>query len=239
MLNAHLLSSLLAATLCFPVLATGQINVEIAPDPVVVVAGNQTTFDVVLSPSEGETFDAFTLAFAVGDGGTATGSPEDGDNLPISSWEVGSLFDGTDFTATVSAGGVGQSAILINFNRAAGNSSNLLADGVLVQITVDSSLANPTDSFVLNTNILGATAAFDDGAALEVSTVSGTLEIQADPDLVILGDVDQNGTVDFLDISPFITLLSTGGFLEEADINRDGTVDFLDISPFILILSGS
>jgi CSLREA domain-containing protein len=53
----------------------------------------------------------------------------------------------------------------------------------------------------------------------------------------LLGDVNQSGAVDFLDISPFIAVLSSGEFLDEADINRDGTVDFLDISPFITVLS--
>ena len=47
-----------------------------------------------------------------------------------------------------------------------------------------------------------------------------------------------DGVVNFLDISPFISLLSGGGFLEQADINGDGQVNFLDISPFIGILSG-
>jgi len=47
-----------------------------------------------------------------------------------------------------------------------------------------------------------------------------------------LGDVNQDGNVDFLDISPFITALSTGAFSCEADIDQNGTVDFLDISPF-------
>jgi len=49
----------------------------------------------------------------------------------------------------------------------------------------------------------------------------------------IPGDVDQNGIVDFQDISPFISLLSQSGYLEEADMNQDGVVDFFDISPFI------
>jgi hypothetical protein len=56
---------------------------------------------------------------------------------------------------------------------------------------------------------------------------------------VLLGDVDLSGTVDFLDISPFISVLSGGGFQAEADCDQSGTVDFLDISPFIAILSGS
>ena len=47
-----------------------------------------------------------------------------------------------------------------------------------------------------------------------------------------------DGAVSFLDISPFITLLSNGDFQVEADIDESGAVDFLDISPFIAILSG-
>jgi hypothetical protein len=56
---------------------------------------------------------------------------------------------------------------------------------------------------------------------------------------VLLGDVDLSGTVDFLDISPFISVLSGGTFQAEADCDQSGDVDFLDISPFIAILSGS
>jgi hypothetical protein len=52
-----------------------------------------------------------------------------------------------------------------------------------------------------------------------------------------LGDVNQDGVVNFLDIAPFTTILQTGGFQDEADINRDGVVNFLDISFFIDLLS--
>jgi len=52
-----------------------------------------------------------------------------------------------------------------------------------------------------------------------------------------LGDVNQDGAVDFLDISPFILVLTTGEFIAQADIDQSGAVDFLDISPFIAILS--
>ena len=54
---------------------------------------------------------------------------------------------------------------------------------------------------------------------------------------VLLGDIDQDGAVNFLDISPFIALLSAMEYQVEADINESGTVDFLDISPFINLLS--
>ena len=60
----------------------------------------------------------------------------------------------------------------------------------------------------------------------------------SDPPVILLGDVDLDGTVSFLDISPFITALSTG-YQAEADCDEDGFVNFLDIAPFIEILGGS
>ena len=52
-----------------------------------------------------------------------------------------------------------------------------------------------------------------------------------------LGDVNRDGEVNFLDISPFIALLSAGDFQEEADIDGNGVVNFLDIAPFINLLT--
>lgn len=57
------------------------------------------------------------------------------------------------------------------------------------------------------------------------------------PSPVLLGDVNLDGAVNFLDISPFISLLSAGGFQEEADIDQSLEVNFLDITPFIGLLS--
>ena len=51
----------------------------------------------------------------------------------------------------------------------------------------------------------------------------------------ILGDLNLDGAVDFLDIGPFLTALFSGA--PEADIDQNGVVDFLDISAFILILT--
>ena len=56
---------------------------------------------------------------------------------------------------------------------------------------------------------------------------------------VLLGDVDRNSVVNFLDIAPFIGVLSVGGDQAEADIDQNGIVNFLDISPFIGLLAGS
>ncbi len=62
----------------------------------------------------------------------------------------------------------------------------------------------------------------------------------------VLGDVNCDGVVDFLDINPFVLLLSDPGAWHAAfpycpesngDCNGDGRVDFLDINPFVALLS--
>ena len=54
---------------------------------------------------------------------------------------------------------------------------------------------------------------------------------------ILLGDVNLDGTVNFLDITPFIAFVASDDFLAEADIDGNGVVNFLDITPFIAILT--
>ena len=54
---------------------------------------------------------------------------------------------------------------------------------------------------------------------------------------LLLGDANLDGVVNFLDISAFISVLSSGAYLEEADCNEDGVLNFLDIPSFIAILN--
>ena len=63
------------------------------------------------------------------------------------------------------------------------------------------------------------------------------ISAMTDEPSIVLGDINGDSSVNFLDISPFIVVLSSGEFQTEADINQDGNVNFLDISPFINILS--
>lgn len=56
---------------------------------------------------------------------------------------------------------------------------------------------------------------------------------------LLLGDVNLDGQVNALDIDPFVTLLTEGGFQGEADINSDSLVNALDIDPFVGILTGA
>ena len=54
---------------------------------------------------------------------------------------------------------------------------------------------------------------------------------------VYLGDVNQDGVVNLLDVAPFVDLLNSGGYMLQADINCDGAVDLLDVAPFIDLLT--
>ena len=53
----------------------------------------------------------------------------------------------------------------------------------------------------------------------------------------LLGDVNQDGAVNFLDIAPLIQVLTSSSFEPSADTDKDGQVNFLDIAGFIQLLS--
>lgn len=55
---------------------------------------------------------------------------------------------------------------------------------------------------------------------------------------LILGDINLDGAVNLLDVSPFIELLSSGTYQAEGDINGDGAVNLLDVDGFINLLGG-
>ena len=104
------------------------------------------------------------------------------------------------------------------------------ADGTF-NVTGLTFAAGDTISFVVgnNGNVGGDETALQASISVESSGATPT---------VLLGDVDCNNVVDFLDIGPFVTLLTTDGFKAQADINLDGDVTFLDIGGFVTILTG-
>ena len=69
-------------------------------------------------------------------------------------------------------------------------------------------------------------------------TVSNIRVGDSAPSPVLVCDVNRDGELNFLDIAPFIDVLSSNQFQAEADCNLDGMVNFLDIAPFIAALSG-
>ena len=63
------------------------------------------------------------------------------------------------------------------------------------------------------------------------------LELVVLNDVVLLGDMNLDGEVDFFDIAGFISVLAASSFQAEADIDVNDEVDFFDIAPFIDLLS--
>ena len=53
---------------------------------------------------------------------------------------------------------------------------------------------------------------------------------------VFLGDINQDGFVNLLDVMPFTTLVTSGGYDIRADANCDGVIDLLDVTPFVDLL---
>lgn len=74
-----------------------------------------------------------------------------------------------------------------------------------------------------------------DGNPTQSAVLHVDFTFEASP---LLGDVNLDSVVNFLDIAPFIAILSAQTFQAEADISGNEVVDFLDIAPFIAILSG-
>lgn len=121
--------------------------------------------------------------------------------------------------------------------------SNFALDGVSLDdsLTID-------EAFTITDRGVLLTGEFDDGSpfSLDLGTAAASFpgSIRADATLtvtlvspILLGDVNQDGLVNFLDINPFISLLASNTFLPQADCNLDGAVNFLDIAPFIAILA--
>jgi hypothetical protein len=54
----------------------------------------------------------------------------------------------------------------------------------------------------------------------------------------LLGDVNGDGDVNGLDVDPFVDVLLSGPFQEEADMNEDGEVNGLDVDLFVAAVVG-
>ena len=54
-----------------------------------------------------------------------------------------------------------------------------------------------------------------------------------------IGDINEDGAVDLLDVQPFVAVLTGGSpAVCQADINGDGVIDLLDVQPFVELLTG-
>lgn len=148
--------------------------------------------------------------------------PDSARTWTLSTLPGGSISDSTAFATGMIGPGVGGQIDFFNIDVNLSNLSDSTLD------------ANGTAIFMLELSG-GVVGSGGHHGLLDNVAVSAA----AEPADVLKGDVDLNGTVNFLDINPFITLLSTNGFSAEADCDCDGDLDFLDIQPFINILAGN
>ena len=105
------------------------------------------------------------------------------------------------------------------------------ADGQLFQI-IDSlsSLAGQFDSVEDNLDV---------GLEPELLYLPSGVFVIYESTGVLLGDVNQDGDVNLLDVSPFVEIITSGEFQNEADVNQDGVVNLIDVSPFVELVIGN
>jgi hypothetical protein len=68
-----------------------------------------------------------------------------------------------------------------------------------------------------------------------VSVLLSPVVESADP---LLGDVNGDGDVNGLDVDPFVDVLLSGPYQQEADMNEDQVVNGLDVDPFVAAVVG-
>lgn len=103
---------------------------------------------------------------------------------------------------------------------------------------IDASLAVDGDTLTVTAmvnidfefEVLGGTAVMNLNGPL---VFTGTL-----PEKFLVGDMNCDGSIDLLDVQPFVDAITAGEFSEKADVNEDGEVNLLDVQPFITLLTG-
>ena len=175
---------------------------------------------------------------------TVTGATSDGSSATFSG--VGTRF-GIESGIQASDGtnnsfGTGESLTLVfsedvNINRAQFGSLNGGDSIDFGPLTQDDDPNNLSDLYDYDIDLAAGdsfTIAANAGN-VGIRTIDFTVAI---PVSVLLGDVNMDSTIDFLDIAPFVAVLLSEDFKAEADVNQSGDVDFLDISPFVALLTG-
>lgn len=175
----------------------------------------------------------------------------EGDSITLD--DTGLFFDTFSDINSVTLNDAGQFVFVTNLKNSAGTrvgkglfATDLLGQLQLVAVEGDTLDVNddPTMEELKTIDVLqsGSASGFNSNGQLVFKTLftdnSSAIFLFNGVRSLLLGDVDLDGTVSFLDISPFISILSSGGFQDEADIDQNGVVNFLDISPFIGLLSG-
>lgn len=172
-----------------------------------------------------------------------------GSAINISGGTIGDNFDAfSGSVVNISGGSIG-----IDFDALPGSAVNLFGSNFSLDgVSLDDDL-NDGEPLAITDRDVTLTGTYADGTEFtfdlrsvfefgeDFFSTGATLTVTLGPPSgnILLGDVNQDETVDLLDIAPFIQSLTSGTFIEQADFNQDGLVNFLDIQPFILILAGN
>ena len=129
------------------------------------------------------------------------------------------------------------------FDNSVGTSIAIDTQKDATVIYIAGTALNPTVTPGVQRGLAGNTIGFDcgfiDDAGLNASAFQTTqiLAARFNQTGVLmefeLGDVNCDGSVDLLDVQPFVDLIIEGEFSAKADFNGDGVVDLLDIAPFV------
>ena len=113
----------------------------------------------------------------------------------------------------------------------ASNSRDFFSFGVAVAISGDTIAASSVSDSSASPGIDG------DQTDMSLPGAGAVYVFNDSAESFVLGDANCDGTVNFLDIAPFVTALLNPEFDPKADVNRDSTDDFLDIVPFVGLLT--
>ena len=226
-------------------LAPLQTNLAVEDLSVTTLTGNYTGSELVTEPLEVRLYswdaDAQSSITTITKASLDASFVSDPNNVtfdPTGILELGGNYTQLEFaTLEIDLGGT-----------QSGEFDQLLVDGnVSLSGTLDVSLIEAFEGAVGQTfDIItsnSVTGTFDnviapEGMNVQVNYSNSVVSLELTSE-ILLGDVNLDGVVNFLDISPFIAVLANGQSQAEADCDDSGVVDFLDITPFITILSGS
>lgn len=183
------------------------------------------------------------IAFAVSQNGFITGSSSlnSGAGAQAFIWDQTSGMIAIDFPAgasTSSGRGVNDDGWVVG-NAGGVTSLPFLYDGKNTYLLDDLISAGGDGWSLIDGTSNAAFGIANDGSivgrGLLNGQITGFVMIRID---LLLGDVNLDDEVNLLDVAPFVELLSSGGFQDEADINQDGQVNLLDVNPFVELLAG-
>ena len=130
-----------------------------------------------------------------------------------------------------------------------------------MQVVLDTTADPSGDSFAIDCLIDGASISFGSqtvpvsideinfvGFTFEGPAANGdpsgppititSFQFEVEPTGGLIGDVNCDGSVDLLDVGPFVEVLSNNEFNAKADIDGNGVINLLDVTPFVELLSG-